>query len=203
MVRSPLPLPLPLALTLLLLSSSAEAQEGAEDPGAESVPQRSVLRAPGSLFDRSTHRRTAEAAFFLEQPYGYVDFGGGGTARYGLPALGLGARLYFPLVNDGFAPTLNDEFGVEAGVDLMLRFNVAFYPLIDIPVAALWRLHVTPQVNVYAKAGLGLGLGNRFDAPVYLVGELLVGVGLRITDTVGLRFEAGYPGVRLGLSLVL
>lgn len=187
------------ALSLLLSALPALAQEEGE---AEGGRRHSVFRSPGGLLDRSDHTRPMEIAFFLNLPFGYA-----GWYNYGFP-FGVGARLYFPLVADGFISSINDEFGLEGGIDFAMRFGSydgVFRPLLDIPVAAVWRFHLTDRWTVYPKVGFGISFGylHNPDVPVNLVVESLVGAIFKIDDVLSLRFEVGYPTAKVGLAIAL
>jgi hypothetical protein len=188
------------ALSLLLSALPALAQEEGEAE-AEGGRRHSVFRSPGGLLDRSEHTRPMEIAFFLNLQYGYAGWYG-----YGFP-FGVGGRLYLPLVADGFISSINDEFGLEGGLDFAMRFgsNGVFYPLLDIPVAAVWRFHLTDRWTVYPKVGLGISFGYLYSsaAPVNFIVESLVGAIFKINDLLSLRFEVGYPSAKVGLAIAL
>lgn len=184
-------------LSLALIGTAAAAQE--DEGGEEGGRRQSAFRSPGGLLDRSTHQRNMEIGVFLNLPYGYA------WGLYGFP-FGVGGRFYFPLVADGFISSINDEFGLEGGVDFMFRFSsYGFYPLIDVPVSAVWRFHLTDRWTVYPKLGLGIGFGYNYGytVPVYFVFESLVGAIFKINDALSLRFELGYPTARIGLGFSL
>ena len=170
-----------------------------DEGGEEGGGRRSAFKSPGGLLDRSEHTRPMEIAFFLNIPYGY------GWGYYGGFPFGVGARFYYPLVADGFISAINDEFGLEGGADFTFRFGYyGFYPLLDIPVAAVWRFHLTDKWTVYPKVGIGIGIGyNYYNSPVYFVFEGLAGAIYKINETMSLRLELGYPGVRAGLAIAL
>src|SRR5215813_3845915 len=59
---------------------------------------------------------------------------------YGFPFM-ISGRYYFPIVPDGFLPNINDEFGIEGGLDLLFLFGDATHFGFGIPVDAVWDFH--------------------------------------------------------------
>lgn len=178
-------------LSFVLASSLALAQEGSET----SEGGGSGMRRSGYLLDRSPQQRDMRLAVFGVLPYGY--FG------YGFP-IGVGATFYIPLVKDGFIPPVNDEFGLDFGADLVFfpgygGAPVAFW----LPVSVLWTFHFTDKFSVYAKAGVALriwpGHFSTFGNAVWPDFIGAVGLNFMLSKAFGLRAEAGYPGIKLGV----
>ncbi len=178
-----------LFLTAATLSTSALAQSG--DPS---------FRDRGGLLDASSQRRPQMLSIFLGFPYSYY--------YYGFP-LGISGRYYFPVLHDGFVPTINDSFGLEVGADLLLVGRNGFSTFLAIPIEAMWALHFFPKFAMYLKLGaalefrLGRACGPKecfegFGVGAYPIGTL--GFWYAFTDTVRLRFELGYPWVKIGLG---
>lgn len=188
-------------LSLSLTAVPALGQEGeGEAPVTveeEGVHGRSAFKSPGGLLDRSTHKRDMELIFQLGLPYGYY-FGGFG--------LGLAARFYYPIVPDGFISSINDEFGLEGGVDVMFYFSYlsTYSPVrLDIPVAARWSFHLTDAWTVFAKLGLGIGIWPGAYYSVWFVGEGGVGAIYKLSDVISLRLDVGYPWAKFGVVIAL
>lgn len=167
-----------------------------------------AFKQPGGMFDASEQPRPFLIGAFLEFPYGYW---------YGGFPLSVGGRFYIPLLKQGFVPSLNDEFGLDVGVDLTLTFGYGVSFLIDIPVEAMWKLNLTSKFSAYAKLGVGLGIrlgywtsfcGGAFGYgyscwPVAPTFYGSVGAIYKLTDGLWLRGEIGYPGLKIGLTFPL
>lgn len=172
-------------LSFVLASSLALAQEGSDEGGGGSG-----MRRQGYLLDRSPQQRDMRLAVFGVIPYGYLG--------YAFP-LGAGATVYLPLVKDGFIPPVNDEFGIDFGADLVFFFGytnpIAFW----IPVSVLWTFHFTDTFSLYAKAGVALRIWPGFISAVFPDFTTAVGLNFMLSKGFGLRAEAGYPGIKLGV----
>ena len=118
----------PVALALVLATSFVGSAALADDDKPASSSGGSVdpsLRGPGSLSDASPQRRHPMLSFFLGFPAGYWGYGG-------IP-FSVGARYLQPILHDGFVPSLNDSFGVEAGVDLYALGCIFYHLLTGFP----------------------------------------------------------------------
>ena len=179
-------------LSFVLASSLALAQEGSDEGGSGGGG--SGMRRSGYLLDASPQQRDMRLAIFAVIPYGY--------AFYAFP-LGIGGTFYIPLVKDGFIPPLNDEFGIDFGADLVFFFGYTSPVAIWIPVSVLWTFHITDRFAVYAKAGAALriwpGYVGTFGAAVFPDFIGAVGLNFMLSKSFGLRAEAGYPGLKLGV----
>src|SRR5512139_501023 len=123
--------------------SRASAQEAASS-SAES----------GGIKDSSPQSRPMMLSFFTGLHLGHF-------AGYGFPLL-IGGRFYIPLVHDGFIPSLNDEFGIEFGLDFDITFLSSIYNEsvlfgFGIPADAMWAFHFSAKFDAYAKLGFVLG----------------------------------------------
>ena len=193
------------ALSLMLSAVPALAQNddapavAADDEGGG---RRSAFRSPGGLLDRSEHTRDQQLAFQIGIPWYF----------YGGFPIGISGRYYFPIVPNGFIPAINDEFGLEAGVDFAIVFGGYIVPAIDIPIAARWAFHLTEDWTVFAKIGFGLGLtflgsysyGGYYGGTwVRFVFESQVGAMYKINDVLSLRLDLGYPWAKFGVVISL
>jgi len=148
------------------------------------------------------HQRSQELIFSIGIPWYFWG---------GFP-IGLSGRYYYPIVPDGFISSINDQFGLEAGVDFSVVFGGYIVPSLDIPIAARWDFHLTEAWTVFAKLGLGIGFsfwGSYYNgyygygAPVRFVFESQVGAIYKINDTISLRAEIGYPWAKFGVVIAL
>jgi hypothetical protein len=196
-----------LALSLSLTAVPAVAQDQAQDQEVserdDEGGRRSAFRSSGGLLDRSVHTRPMELSFSVGLPFGRFWYGFG---------IGVGGRFYFPIVADGFIPSLNDEFGIEGGVDFDLAFGYysGVAPSLGIPVAARWGFHLTDAWTVFAKLGIGIGLTfypsgyyNPNYGAVWVLFEGSVGALWKLSDTISLRFDLGYPWAKVGIAIAL
>lgn len=143
--------------------------------------------AQSTLKDRGSHRRpqmlSALAGFHFDARYGA-----------GFP-MALSGRYYYPIVPDGFASGLNDEFGLEGGLDLLLRFGSGD-AAIGLPFTGLYALHFTDRFDAYAKLGFSLHIHRRARVHPYAA----FGIRLKINDSLYFRAEAGYPLLLAGIA---
>lgn len=117
-------------------------------------------------------------------------------ARYGagLP-VALSGRYYYPIVPDGFGSAINDEFGIEGGLDLLVKFGSGDAG-IGLPVAGLYALHFTDRFDAYAKLGFSVHVMRKARAFPYAA----VGIRFKLNQTLYFRAEAGYPLMLVGLG---
>jgi hypothetical protein len=181
---------LTLALGVLAASPRTAAAQATEEPGG--------------LKDASPHERPMMLSFFTGINYGYY-------ASYGFP-LTLGGRFYIPLVRDGFIRTLNDEFGIEFGLDLNFDFISDRYHTvygydstifgIAFPVEAMYDFHFTRTFDAYVKAGFIFGgdFSDHLHDGFYFNFVSAVGLRWAMTDMLYLRAEAGYPWIKAGIG---
>src|ERR1700759_2837168 len=69
----------------------------------------------GSIHDSSPHARPQMVSVFPGFLVNRFD-------SYGFP-LPIGGRYYFPIVPNGFIPSLNAEFGIEGGLHFLFLFG--------------------------------------------------------------------------------
>lgn len=143
--------------------------------------------AQSTFKDRGSHRRpqmlSALAGFHFDSRYGA-----------GFPMV-LSGRYYFPIVPDGFGSTINDEFGLEAGLDLLLRFGSGDAG-IGLPFTGLYALHFTDRFDAYAKLGFTIHVHR--NAHVYPYAAF--GIRLKLNESLYFRAEAGYPLLLAGIA---
>jgi hypothetical protein len=174
-----------LALGAVALSSStlpqvAHAQEG----------------EAGSIRDSSFHARPQMVSVFTGFLLNYF-------VDYGFP-LTISGRYYFPIVPNGFIPSINDEFGIEGGLDLLFLFGHKTYFGFGVPVDAMWDFHFTPRFDAYGKLGFLFGdvFGDRYYSHhgFWFDFRPAVGIRLKLNEMLYFRAEAGYPVIMAGLG---
>lgn len=190
-----------LALSLALTAVPALADE---DKPEQQGSGGSALRRSGALLDRGTHQRPWMLSVFAGVPYGYFYYAG-------FP-FGIGGRLYAPIAHDGFVPPVNDEFGIEFGVDFSGVAGSRLYPVFAIPVEVMWQFHLLKEFSLYVKAGIALQFNVVSYCPYayarscgVVTADGIGNVGLiwHFTQKIALRVEAGYPWLKLGLGFDL
>lgn len=148
---------------------------------------------PGSALARDTlkdaghHQRPQMLSVFSGFHVGYY--------HGGLP-VALSGRYYYPIVPDGFGSTINDEFGIEGGIDLLFQFGSSDHFGVGLPVAGMYDLHFSETFDAYAKLGFSLHIDKRARPYPYAA----VGMRLRLNDSLFFRAEAGYPMLLVGLG---
>jgi hypothetical protein len=155
---------------------------------------------PDSLKDPGPHQRPHMVSAFTGFYFGTL-------SRAGFPML-IGGRYLLPLVADGFLPTLNDEFGLEFGLDLSFTFLSSRYSDtllfgFGVPVDAYWDLHISPRFDAYVKAGFSIGSGLGDYGSFWWDFRTSVGLRLKLNDTMYFRAEVGYPTIMAGLGFAL
>lgn len=168
-------------VSVFLFSSLALAHEGDGDQAHRS----------GFLLDSSAQSRPFLLSVHGVLPYGHF--------RYGGFPIGVGASFYIPILSNGFIPPLNDEFGLDFGADAIFFLGYRYPIAVWIPVSVLWTFHFTPSFSAYVKAGVALRFWPGDPLPLYPDFVGAVGLSWMFASSVGLRVEAGYPGVKLGL----
>jgi len=161
------------------------------------------------LKDRSVHDSRPMSGSIL----GYLPW------WYGIGIGAIGA-FEIPIVPDGFIPALNDHISIEpafmiarvsyfsslAGVDSDTA--ILYRP----SIAGMWSFHISSKLRVFGAFSLGLThvsrkyevAGTKYDPSYnYFYGELSGGVFFKLTDKLALRGEAGWQGVRGGLTILL
>jgi hypothetical protein len=178
------------------------SQAAAEPAAPAAAPSRAIV--PGGLKDSSPQDRPQMLSFLTGLHYGHFAF-------WGFP-LTIGARYYIPLVHDGFIRPVNDEFGIEFGADFDITFLSSIYADsvlfgFGIPVDVMWDFHFTPRFDLYVK--LGVVMGAAFADTAYDYGGFwwahreIVGLRLKIGESMCFRAEAGWPTLLVGFGFAL
>ena len=152
------------------------------------------IRGQGGLLDASTYdSRPMMLSIHGTLPYGHFGFGG-------FP-IGGGASFYIPLVKNGFISKLNDEFGLDFGVDVVAYLGYTYPLSIYIPVGVQWKFHILEKLEVYAKLAFLARLWFGNPIPFWPDVNGAVGLHYMFSKGFGLKLEVGYPGVRFGVVL--
>lgn len=220
------------ALGLLVAADRVGAQEpapatssGSQPPppswgGAESTAAQPAA-VPGETFDSggttttttTTTSAPAEADSIKDaspklRPQmisAFTGFQFGHFAGYGFPMF-IGGRYYIPIVKDGFLPSVNDEFGLEFGLDLNFTFLADRYADsvlfgFGIPAEAMWSFHFSPRFDAYGKVGFVFGSAfNSGYGGFWWDFRTHVGIRLKLNDVMYFRAEVGYPTIMAGLG---
>lgn len=143
----------------------------------------------GTLTDDSSQHRHVLLSVHGVLPYGHFR---------GFP-LGVGASLYIPILHNGFIRPVNDSFGIDFGADAIFfaGYNNPFG--LWVPVSLLWTFHFSDSFSAYVKAGAALRFWPGESLPFYPDFVAAIGLNWMFAHSVGLRVEAGYPGIKLGL----
>lgn len=167
-------------------------------------------------------RRNIEINLRLSTYYGYGWYaddycGGRYCGHYGSYGIGPGFQMLFPVIQNGFIPSLNNAFYVGFFTDFQFHGDNAGrygsdYGFFSVPIGVLvqWRFYLFEILSVYANLGGGFwpwifndnysycrGCGTAFRGfPLF---EL--GANLHFTKHIGMNFEFGYPAARIGLNI--
>lgn len=149
-------------------------------------PPDSSLRQPDALLDGSAHERKMQGAALAGITWGVGP--------------GVGVRVTLPLLKDGFLPEINESIEIDGGGNFAFA-SFGGASLILIAVEPRWTFHMTPQLDLYAKIGLGwaIFLGPSLASPF----QVPAGVGAiyRLLPALSLRLEAGNLGLAAGVGI--
>ncbi|MET0391115.1 MAG: hypothetical protein ABW321_34405 [Polyangiales bacterium] len=168
-----------LALSMIASATHAPSRVAAQD-------------GVGNIRDSTPQDRPQMLSFFTGLQYN-ANF-----TTYGFPFL-LAGRYYFPIVKNGFIPSLNDEFGLEGGLNLLFLFGDTTYVGFGLPFEAVWDFHISTTFDAYAKAGFLVGSTFGYDG-FWWDFRTSVGLRLKLTPAMYFRAEVGYPSVMAGLG---
>ena len=165
-------------------------------------------------------RRNIEINLRLSTYYGFGWYsdsfcGGRYCGYYGSYALGPGFQMLFPVLQNGFIPSLNNAFYIGFFTDFQFhpdgggRFDMD-YGFFSVPIGVLaqWRFYLFEILSVYANVGGGFWPWIFSNNNVYYHGTLFrgfplfeLGLNLHFTKTIGMNVEFGYPAARIGLNI--
>ena len=150
--------------------------------------------------------------------FGWYDSLDGYAPYYNTYAIGPGFSMLFPVVQNGFIPSINNAFYVGFFADFNIHPGYNYFPY-DYPSFVSfaigpyvqWRFFLFEILSVYANLGFGLWpwfIGNE---PAYVRGNgdvafrffpmFELGANLHFTKHIGMNFEFGYPWVKVGLNI--
>jgi hypothetical protein len=145
----------------------------------------------------------------------------GSLGFFGDTEIGLAGWYSFPIVKDGFIPALNDSFNVELGAAVDYAWSNYDYGLSAhcdynytgfTPMGGVrWDFYLTPSWTVFGKAKAGIGYRvakadcDGFTASdhggTHLVVDPGAGAYWNFASDMAMRFEVGYRGGSVGLSI--
>jgi hypothetical protein len=175
-----------------LLAAPAFAQ-GTQNQGSSPIGS---IEGEGGFNDKGVHTRPLAVSVLGFLPYSL--------------GIGVAGRVTLPIINDGFLQEYNDSFEIELGADLAFGTYAfaggGYMQLSLVPAEARWTLHFTPQLDAFAKLGVGYTLyfssytGVGAYANSFYLNPAL-GVIYKLGDKFGLRAEGGYHGLKAGINL--
>jgi hypothetical protein len=164
-------------------------------------------------------RRDIEVDVHLTLDYGFgAGFGASsacdyayGCYYYGAYGVGPGVKMLFPVVQNGFIPSLNNAFYVGFITDFLFvpyySYDVGapagFFAFTIGPVVQ-WRFYLFHALSVFAETGFEIGafFGN-YDGygDVYSFIPIFdIGGNWHFAKHVALTFSLGYPSTKVGVS---
>ena len=139
--------------------------------------------------------------------------------------VGVGGRVNFPVLKNGFIPSINNNVAVGAGLDWVhgngcYGFYCRGADSFWVPVVMQWNFFLSPHWSVFAEPGVAIAHASRsalcagrdaFGNPVYVdCGDsvtspepvLTVGGRFHVSDRFALTMRVGYPYITLGGSIM-
>lgn len=135
---------------------------------------------------------------------------------YGDYAVGPGFQMLFPVIQNGFIPSINNAFYLGFFTDFLFipDFVTGYRDVIfsfAIGPVAQWRFFILDMfqgggLSAFVNLGFGIWpwfLGNRFatSVPVYGFPLFELGANLMFSKAFGLTLSFGYPSVKFGINL--
>jgi hypothetical protein len=150
----------------------------------------------------------------------------GSLGFLGETSIGLAGWYSFPIVKDGFIAPINDSFNLEFGAALDYTWwnygygvagldDCGYHTTGITPMGGVrWDFYLTPSWTVFGKAKAGIGYRtvsgscNGVDLSDARGGTVFVpdggaGAYWNFAPDMGMRFEVGYRGASVGLSINL
>jgi hypothetical protein len=155
--------------------------------------------APNSITDASVHTRQTDLSLLLWLPYYY---------GYGI---GVEGRFEFPVVPDGFIPSINDEFSLEPSLGIAsTRYSVSGGAVSIVNFAPAlygnWSFNFSTPFRAYVALGLGYNFASYPPGnypgygPAYFYWDLGLGIFYKFNRDVGFRAEIGSQGLKAGVA---
>jgi hypothetical protein len=175
---------------IALLAGPARAQESPAEPDPDQRPAEELI-----IEDNAKHK-AAELAV-------YARIGSHG-------AFGPGVQLAVPVAPRGFLDSINEAFFVEFGVDFMWSglilpgFDSSPYLVVAPMGGVKWVFYITPAFEAFTSIKGGAYVSTdttqlgALSTPLF---EWTFGGHVRLSQQFAIRFEVGYPAVRIGLQI--
>ncbi len=165
-------------------------------------------------------RRDIEINVRLSSYYGYGWYtdafcGGRYCGYYGNYGIGPGFQMIFPILKNGFIPSLNNAFYLGFFTDFQFhpdgagRFS-SEYGFFSIPVGifAQWRFYLLEKLSLFVNVGGGVWPWIFSSNNVYYHDTIIrgfplfeIGANFHFAKHVGLNVTLGYPAARVGLNI--
>ena len=129
---------------------------------------------------------------------------------YGPYAVGPGISMLFPILHNGFVPSINNAVYIGFFVDTIFHpsyYGWNSYWFMSLPIGPMmqWRFYLLEMISVYANLGFGIWpwfLNDSYGG-LWLRGFPLfqLGVNFHFTQKIGMNLQFGYPSSQLGLNI--
>lgn len=129
---------------------------------------------------------------------------------YGTYSVGPGISMLFPILHNGFIPSINNAVYIGFFVDTMFHpsyWGWSDYWFFSMPVGPMmqWRFYLIEMISVYANLGFGIWpwFVNDSYGGFFLSGFPLfqLGANFHFTQKIGMNVQFGYPSSQLGLNI--
>ncbi|MBL9045067.1 MAG: hypothetical protein JNM83_25895 [Myxococcales bacterium] len=129
---------------------------------------------------------------------------------YGNYAVGPGISMLFPVLHNGFVPSINNAVYVGFFIDTMFHpsyYGWNSYWFFSLPIGPMmqWRFYLIEMISVYANLGFGIWpwFADNAYGGFWLRGFPLfqLGANFHFTQKVGMNIQFGYPSSQLGLNI--
>lgn len=128
---------------------------------------------------------------------------------YGNYSVGPGISMLFPILHNGFIPSINNAVYIGFFVDTI--FHPSYYGwntwFLSLPIGPMlqWRFYLIEMISVYANLGFGIWpwfTDNAYGG-TWIRGFPLfqLGANFHFTKKVGMNLQFGYPSAQLGLNI--
>jgi len=175
---------------------------------------------PCRAYADDTIRHPGEHSIYMVEiePHLELAYGDWTAGVLGGTGYGAGARFTFPIVKNGFVPSINNTAAIGVGIDF-LHFPCGFdgyncsLNSLSFPVVLQWNFYVTKQWSVFGEPGLFLyhqffdysnvgctGLGCPSVTTTSLLPAFWVGARYHINDRLSVTMRVGYPTLAVGMS---
>jgi hypothetical protein len=180
------------------------------------LPVLAVLAVPSAAHADDTIKHPGDHPTYVVEAEPHLVFAFDNV--FGGQGFGLGGRVTFPIVQNGFIPSINNSVGVGVGLDLVHYTACYFGQLCGatyawVPVVMQWNFFVAQQWSVFGEPGVafyhGFGVDNcppgvngcngPSTTALYPV-VLFVGGRYHFSEDVSLTMRIGWPMFTIGVS---